>query len=126
MATGGFGGRIERPFIDAYGDGGFRAQGARHEGSVLVIADRVEAWAVKSMAEVDDTMLAALAERARGASLLILGTGAQSLPLSRARRALVEERGLGLEVMATGAACRTYNVLRAEERAVAAALIAVD
>jgi len=58
--------------------------------------------------------------------LLLLGTGRSLVPAARDLRAGFAERGLALEVMDTCAACRTYNVLLAEARSVAAALIAVD
>jgi len=58
--------------------------------------------------------------------VLLLGTGrTQVFPNLEIRNAF-SAAGLGLEPMDTGAACRTYNVLLAEHRRVAAALIAVD
>ena len=58
--------------------------------------------------------------------LLLLGTGRRSqLPGAEVRRAF-DAAGVALEVMDTGAACRTYNVLLGEGRPVGAALLAVD
>ncbi|MEM1307569.1 MAG: Mth938-like domain-containing protein, partial [Pseudomonadota bacterium] len=62
----------------------------------------------------------------RSPSFLLLGTGARQVFPSAELRAAFIERGIGLEPMDTGAACRTYNVLLAEKRPVAAAIIAVE
>ncbi len=65
-------------------------------------------------------------QEAEGIEFLLLGTGqAQVWPSAELNKAFTEA-GLGLDVMQTGAAVRTYNVLLAEKRAVAAAFIAVD
>ena len=58
--------------------------------------------------------------------VLIVGTGVDLVPLPRALKAALSEARIVGEPMSTGAAVRTFNVLLAEERAVAAALIAVD
>ena len=112
--------------IDAYGNGGFRFADMSHLGSLLLLASGVYGWDVST---IDMLSLAALepvlAER-RAIEFLLLGTGAtQVFPSLEIRRAF-DAAGLGLEPMTTGAAARTYNVLLAEKRAVAAALIAVD
>ncbi len=53
----------------------------------------------------------------------MLGAGAALIFPSAAFRAEIDRRGLGLETMDTGAACRTYNVLVAEARMFTAALL---
>ncbi|TGT19415.1 hypothetical protein EN817_31340, partial [Mesorhizobium sp. M3A.F.Ca.ET.174.01.1.1] len=58
--------------------------------------------------------------------ILLVGTGKDLRPLPAALRAAMKEAGISADPMSTGAAVRTYNVLLAEDRAVAAALIAVD
>ena len=58
--------------------------------------------------------------------ILVLGTGPDLAPLSAALRTRCREVGIVAEAMATGAAVRTFNVLLADERLVAAALTAVD
>jgi len=57
---------------------------------------------------------------------VILGTGKTQVWPEPSLRQLFDERRIGLEVMDTGAAVRTYNVLLAEKRPVAAALVSVD
>ena len=111
--------------IDAYGNGGFRFADMSHRGSLLLLPSGVYGWDPPTPAALTiDAFAAVLAER-DGLAFLLLGTGGTHTPASRDLRQAFEEAGLGLEVMTTGAAARTYNVLLAEKRAVAAALIAV-
>ena len=58
-----------------------------------------------------------------GVELLLLGLGRRMVPVPAAVRAALKADGIAIEAMDTGAACRTYNVLLAEERRVAAALL---
>ncbi len=118
-----------RQLIHAYGDGGFRIGGAAHAGSVLVFAERVVPWPVAVLDEATPDTLAAIEATEPPVELLLLGTGGPAQPTRPAPEALrswLREIGVALEVMDTGAACRTYNVLMAEDRRVAAALIALD
>ncbi len=111
--------------IQGYGDGGFRVAGLRQSGSLLVFPRRTVTWAVTEFERLTiadfSPVLAAKAE----VDLLLVGTGATSQLASRELRAALRAEGIGLEAMSTSAACRTFNVLLAEERKVAAALIAV-
>lgn len=111
--------------IDAYGDGGFRFAEMSHRGSILVLPSGVHAWTVTQPAEIDAASLAPVIAEAGAVELLLVGTGPDIRPLPPALRARLREAGIGLEVMQTGAAARTYNVLLAERRKVAAALVAV-
>ncbi len=58
-----------------------------------------------------------------GVELLLLGLGRRMVPVAAVLRAALKARGIAIEAMDTGAACRTYNVLLAEDRRVAAALL---
>jgi uncharacterized protein len=111
--------------IDAYGNGGFRFAGMSHRGSLLFLPSGIYGWEWTDPASLSlHSFEKVLAERERIETLL-LGTGtAQVFPPSQLRKAFVEA-GIGLEPMSTGAAARTYNILLAEGRLVAAALIAV-
>jgi uncharacterized protein len=110
--------------IDAYGNGGFRFAGMSHRGSILCLPHAIEAWEPASVEELTpDCFASVLAARDR-IDFVLLGTGeAHRLPPADVRN-VFSAAGLGLDVMATGAAARTYNVLIAEGRRVAAALIA--
>lgn len=116
-----------KQIIEGYGDGGFRISGRRIEGSVIVFPDRVVGWASASMADVDAGTLEAVsaAGRTGAVELLLVGTGARMAQIDRRLRQALRADGVVIEAMDTGAACRTYNVLMAEGRRVAAALIAI-
>ena len=112
--------------IDAYGNGGFRFADMSHRGSILCLPSGIHGWdpPASAGALTVQHLAAVLAEKS-DIGFLLLGTGATQVFPSREIRIAFEAAGLGLEPMATGAAARTYNVLLAEHRRVAAALIAV-
>jgi uncharacterized protein len=112
--------------IEAYGNGGFRFADMSHRGSILALPSGIEAWPVTGIADVTPASLARLLAEAPAIEILLFGTGPTLIPLSRESRAALEQAGLAPELMATGAAVRTFNVLLSEGRAVAAALIAVE
>jgi uncharacterized protein len=111
--------------IEAYGAGGFRIGGQRFRGSVLVLPDGVHQWPVAEMPQLTLESLAPLMAVAGVVEILLLGCGAQMAMVPTALRQSLRDTGIVVDAMDTGAACRTYNVLRAEGRQVAAALIAV-
>jgi uncharacterized protein len=116
----------DAPSVDAYGDGGFRLSGVRHEGSVLILRDEAQPWPVRSLTELTPESLAqVIAAGAREVEFVLLGVGpVNALPPRPVRDALAKA-GIGLEFMDTPTAARMYNVLTAEGRRLAAALIAV-
>ena len=115
-----------RAAIDGYGGGRFRFAGMSHQGSILALPGGIRAWAPAAPAEIDEASLAhAIAERAE-IDLLLIGTGKDPWPLPEALRRRLRELGLRFEMLPTAAAASTYNVLLAEGRRVAAALIAVE
>lgn len=112
--------------IEAYGNGGFRFAGMSHRGSILCLPDGIEAWPVAALSDVTPATLAGVLARRQAIELVLLGTGGEHRqPAPDVCKAL-SAAGLGVDVMSTGAAARTWNVLIAEGRRVAAALIAVD
>ena len=120
----------QRQLIQSYGDGGFRIAGVEHRGSVLIEPDRTRGWPVTEPAEVTIESLMPLTQalggnRSYGGVVMLLGTGSAPAIIDKRLRIELRRQGIGLEVMDTGAACRTFNVLLAEERSVVAALIAV-
>ncbi|HZM34031.1 MAG TPA: Mth938-like domain-containing protein [Burkholderiales bacterium] len=107
--------------INAYGEGYVMVNGARHESSVIVTATAILDW----QAEKFDTLEEGDFERLKdlGLEIVLLGTGPkQRFPHPRLTAGLARA-GIGVEVMDLQAACRTYNILVAEERKVAAALL---
>ena len=112
--------------IEAYGNGGFRFAGMSHRGSILCLPSGVMAWSVMSAASLTEDSLSAVLAECDAIGFLLLGMGRSVGVLPAGLRKMFVEAKVGLEPMDTGAACRTYNVLLAEGRPVAAALIAVD
>jgi len=111
--------------VDAYGNGGFRFAGMSHRGSLLCLPTGIYAWEVAAMNDLAVDSFTRVWPEKGPLGFLLLGTGVtQIFPAPEIRKAFIEA-GIGLEVMSTGAAARTYNVLLAENRAVGAALIAV-
>ena len=116
--------QASRPAIEAYGGGGFRVAGLRMEGSILVSARGAWPWAVAGIAQASVASLRQLLEADPGLQILLLGCGASMQQVPAAFREELRGHGIRVEPMATGAACRTFNVLLAEDRRVAAALLA--
>jgi uncharacterized protein len=114
-----------RQLIQGHRPGGFSIAGRRHQGSVLILPDRTTAWPVAKLAEVTVASLEALLEAEPKVEILILGTGPRFALVEPALREELRARGAILEAMDTRAACRTFNVLLAEDRRVGAALIAI-
>ena len=108
-----------RQLIERYGAAGFRVSGVVFTGPVLVFPDHTILW---QAAAATLEGLAPLVE-AGGIELILLGLGRRGAPVAPALRAALKARGIGVEAMDTGAACRTYNVLLAEDRLVGAALL---
>ncbi|MBX2806206.1 MAG: Mth938-like domain-containing protein [Hyphomicrobiales bacterium] len=113
-----------RPPISGYGRGRFRLGGIEHAGSLLVLPEGVYDWPVSSAGGLSGDALQPVLSHDPPLDFLILGTGVAQLFPDKALRHLFAEAKIGLEAMDTGAAARTYNVLLAEERIFAAALIA--
>lgn len=115
-----------RQLINGYGNGGFRIAGQFYKGSVLLFPERVETLGVGDIALLTLTNFAPLLEEIPPVELLLLGAGRQIAQLEPGLREQLRRRGVAVEALDTGAACRTYNVLLSEDRRIAAALIAVE
>lgn len=112
--------------IDAYGNGGFRFAGISHRGSLLCLPQGMFAWDVSDVGGITAATLAPIFAAADDIDVLLIGVGPDIAAIPRDLRDALRERHVIVEAVNTGSAIRTYNVLMAEERAVAAALIAVD
>ena len=104
--------------IDGYGPGFFRIGGEKVEGAITVLPSGIASWG-----GFDDTD--AIVAAADAIDVVFVGTGAEIAHAPAAFRAAVEAAGIGVEVMASPAACRTFNVLLSEGRRVALALLPV-
>jgi uncharacterized protein len=116
----------DAPIIDAYGEGGFRVAGAWRAGSILIVGDEAQSWAVSAPSELTvDAIAPVLSAGRAGSEFLLLGMGGANALPPRAVREAVAKAGLGLEFMDTPAAARLYNVLTSDGRRLACGLIAV-
>ena len=115
-----------RQIIEGYGGGGFRVSGTAFRGATLVLPERTVSWAVADITALSLTDIEPVLGAEPGVEVLLIGCGAAMAFIDPDLRAAASAQGLALEPMDTGAACRTYNVLVAEDRRVTAALIAVD
>lgn len=104
--------------VDGYGPGFFRVAGEARIGPLLMAGAGPRAWSGLE----DRTALEALAGEV---DVLFIGMGADIAHLPPDLRAGLEAAGLGVEVMNSPAACRTYNVLLSEGRRVALAALPV-
>ncbi|MFN7103842.1 MAG: Mth938-like domain-containing protein [Pseudorhizobium sp.] len=111
--------------IDAYGNGGFRFAEMSHRGSLLCLPSGVHGWDFTEGEPLTAESLSQVLDEAGDIEVLLVGTGREIRPLPQAVKAALKARGIASDPMSTGAAIRTYNVMLAESRAVAAALIAV-
>ena len=115
-----------RRVIEAYGDGGFRIGGEIYRGSILVVPDGAQAWPITAVADLTVDSLAPILAVEPVPAILLIGCGKGAALIPPALRQALRAKGVVIDAMDTGAACRTYNVLLSEERRVAAALIAVE
>lgn len=76
----------DAPSVDAYGEGGFRLSGIRHEGSVLILRDEAQPWPVRALAELTpDSFAQVLAAGPREVEFVLLGVG----PVNALRKSVV-------------------------------------
>jgi uncharacterized protein len=109
--------------IRSYGPGRFLIGQREWRSSVLVTPTVTLSWAVARAEELSLDSLAPLKGISTPTELLVLGCGARAIFVAPDLRAAIRGAGMALEVVDTGSACRIYNVLLAEGRRVAAALI---
>jgi uncharacterized protein len=106
------------PPVDGYGPGFFRIAGAVRRGPLALLPSGPADWA--GLPEIGPFVA-----EAAGFDVLLLGMGPEVRPLDPALRAALERAGVGVEIMPTPSACRTWNVLLAEGRRIAAGLVPV-
>lgn len=110
--------------IQGYGPERFRVSGTVYESAVMVFPDRVAVWEFTgSPDKLTAEDFTALFETAGDVEVVLLGCGETGMFVPPALRQAFKDKGMTLEAMDTGAACRTYNVLLSEGRRVAALLL---
>lgn len=116
----------QRAAIEAFGNGGFRFAGMSHQGSLLVLPSGMRAWSAMSAAALSQDDFAEIYAERRDIDFLLIGSGASLEFPPAAVRQYLSASGISADVMTTSAAIHIYNVVLAEGRRVAAALMAVD
>ena len=97
-----------------------------HRGSLLCLPDGIWAWPVAVVDDVTEQALAPVFARADAIDIFLLGCGRDLVPMPAGLRDKFRALGISADPMASGTAVRTWNILLAEGRRVAAGLIAVD
>lgn len=111
--------------IEKFGDGGFRFGGMSHRGSLMVLPSGMSALQASSLETLDPKSLQGLATEKDDIDFLLIGTGEHMQRLPQHLQAWLSSQNLRADIASTGAAVSTYNILLAENRRVAAVLIAV-
>ncbi len=112
--------------VEAYGEGGFRFLGRRVEGATLLFPDGFFPMASQTLSDLNEADFDKVLNAPEKPEILLIGTGDKMQLLPAAIRAFLEKHNIGFDIMDTGAAARTYNVLMMEGRRVAALLLPVD
>ena len=112
--------------IQSYANGVFKVSGERYESAVIITPSEVIAWDIGQIRDVENLKaehIDAITQASPDSDVFLLGSGAKMNFLSADLRRDLKKNNITLDVMDTGAACRTYNVLMAEGRRVVCALM---
>lgn len=112
--------------IDGYGRGGFRFADMSHQGSLLALPSGIYAWPVTKFEDVTTADFARVLQECDQIDTLLIGSGETMAVLPKPLYWFLKDGKLSIDVMNTGAAARIYNIMKSENRRVAAALIAVN
>jgi uncharacterized protein len=112
--------------LDAYGNGGFRFAEMSHRGSILCLPSGIWSWKPETPGDIELSSFSKAIEEAAEIEVFLIGTGDEHVHFDPVLLQQLRDAGLRVDVMATGPAARTYNVLLGDQRKVAAALIAVE
>lgn len=118
--------RADQQVIQSYANGIFRISGTLYEHAVFITPDTALFWDINNAPHVNDLSLnhfAPMIAMASDIDVLLLGCGSEMAFLPAPLRHSLKQENLSVDIMDTGAACRTYNVLMAEGRRVACALM---
>ncbi|PKA39793.1 Mth938-like domain-containing protein [Rhizobium sullae] len=111
--------------VDTYGNGGFRFADMSHRGSILCLPSGIYGWEMDMSKPLSVDNFQRVLDEAGDIEVLLVGTGTELRRLPSELKHALKVRGISSDPMSTGAAVRTFNIMLAESRAVAAALIAV-
>ena len=111
--------------VESYGNGGFRFADMSHRGSLLMLPSGIYGWDMVEGDPLTVENFQRVFDEAADIEVLLVGTGKDIRPLPKELKARFKELSISSDPMSTGAAVRTFNIMLSEQRAVAAALIAV-
>lgn len=111
--------------IKGYGEMAFKVNDEKYEGSIILLPESVHSWNISKHSDITPLSLQIICDNSDKIEILLIGCGETHIPMPVEIISHFMPLNIGIEIMTTGAACRTYNVLLAEGRKVAAALIAV-
>ncbi len=114
-----------RQIVQSYGIGRFKVSQIEHQGSIIVLPSRSLSWAVDVFEDINLQNLNPVFEEEPRIEILLIGCGQMMQLLPQDLSETCRQKELAIDAMDTGAACRTYNILAAEGRRVAAALVAL-
>lgn len=112
--------------IDAYGNSGFRFADMSHRGSILCLPSGIYGWPPTSFDDINRETLERVLAEAEAIDVLLIGSGPVPRRIGDEISSALRRASISSDAMTTGSAVRTFNVLLAEGRRVAAALIAVE
>lgn len=113
----------DRQVIDGFGPGQICVAGQWRDGALIVLSTTTLSWAVESFEALTLADFQPVIDADPAVEILLLGCGRSAKLLPKALRQGLRDAGIVTESMDTAAACRTFNVLLAEERRVAAAIL---
>ena len=116
---------LGRQLIKSYGDGGFTISDQSYYHPIIIFPERTIVWKPGDLTAPTLEAFSSVFDADPPVDILLVGCGPRTLFMPLIFREMIKEKGVVLEPMDTGSACRTYNVLLAEERRVAAALVPV-
>jgi len=112
--------------IAGYGDGGFRIGGTRYASSLILLADELHELPVDDLSVLDPTHIKPLIDKADSIDVLLVGCGTSIAPLPMDVQQALVAAGIAFDLMDTGAAARTHNLLLSEGRRVASILVSIN
>ena len=115
----------DKQMVQSYGIGQFNVSRIEFLGSIIVFPVRTVLWDVENFSQINLLKLKPIFAEEPKIELVLIGCGEKMQLLPPKLTADCREKGIILETMDTGAACRTYNVLISEGRRVAAGLLAL-
>lgn len=112
--------------IQGYGENGFTVSNKAIQNNIIILPQTVLNWNVKDINALEAQDFSDILKYQKNIELLLIGTGQKLIWLNKEIREYFKNHQISIDVMNTGAACRTYNVLISEGRKVAAALYHSD